>query len=134
MKCSRRSSIHLIERLRSLAAATTAMSSGVYAKLGPEAAADIGCRDTQPALVEIEQRGQRLEEIVRLLGGGPHRHHVIAPLRENAAAFDRMGGAAMLPELFVEDMRGLVEGRIGVAVDDLVGGGDIGVELAPDRG
>ena len=58
---------------------------------------------------------------------------VIAPLRENAAPFDRMGGAAMLPELLVEDMRGLGEGRFGVAVVDLVGGGDVGVELAADR-
>ena len=106
----------------------------IYAKLGAETAADIRRRHAQPALVEIEQRGQRLEKIVRLLGRGPHRHHVIAPLRENAAAFDRMRGAAVLPELFVEDMRGLVEGRLGIAKGNLVGGGDIGVELAPDRG
>ena len=71
---------------------------------------------------------------MRLLGRGPDRRSSSSRTsRENAAAFDRMGGAAMLPELLVEDMRGLAEGRSDVAIGDLVGGGDIGVELAPHR-
>ena len=42
-------------------------------------------------------------------------------------------GAAMLPEILVEHMRGLGEGRVDVAERDLVGGDDVDVELAPDR-
>ena len=71
---------------------------------------------------------------MRLLRGGPHRDCVVAPLREQSARFDGVSGAAMLPKLFVKDMRRLVKGRISVAVDDLVGGGDIAVELTPYRG
>ncbi len=106
---------------------------GVDAELGTETAADVGGGHAQPALVEIEKRGQGLEQVVRLLRRRPDRHGVIAPFRENAAALDRMGGAAMLPQLLVEHVRGLVEGRVGIAVGHPVGGGDVGVELAPHR-
>ena len=107
----------------------------IDAELGTEAAADVGGRDPQPALVEIEQRGQRLEQVVRLLGRGPDRHPAVdtAALGDQAAAFDRMGGAAVLPELLVEDVRGLGEGGRGVAVGDLEGRDDVAVELAPHR-
>ena len=52
---------------------------------------------------------------------------------EDAAAFDRMAGAAVLPEIGVEHMRGLGEGGVGVAEIHLVGGDGVGVELAPHR-
>src|ERR1700687_1324107 len=70
-----------------------------------------------------------------LLRRGPDRHAVVgsAQLGKNAATFDRMGGAAMLPELLVEDMGSLAEGAFDIAVSHLVGGGDIAVELTADR-
>ena len=42
-------------------------------------------------------------------------------------------GAAVLPQLLLEHMRGLGEGRVDVAELDLVGGDDVGGELAADR-
>src|SRR5262249_31408082 len=107
---------------------------GIDAELGTEAAADIGSCYTQAAFVEIEQRGQRLEQVVRFLRRGPHGQCVVAPFRENAAPFDRMGTAAMLPELLVKNMGGLGEGRIRIAIGYFVGGGDIGIELTSYRG
>ena len=44
---------------------------GIDAQLRPETAADVGRRHPQPALVEAEQRGERLEQIMRLLRRGP---------------------------------------------------------------
>ena len=41
---------------------------------------------------------------------------------EDAAPLDRMAGAAVLPKVGVEHMRGLGEGGIGVAEIHLVGG------------
>ncbi len=108
---------------------------GIDAKLGPEAAAHVRRRHAQPALVEIEQRGQRLEQVVRLLGRGPDRHGLVLapPFGDQAATFDRMRAAAMLPDVLVEHVRGLGEGGIDVAEGDLVGGRDIAVELAAHR-
>ena len=71
-----------------------------------------------------------------LLGRSPDRDAVVgaAILGQDAAAFDRMPGAAMLPEVLVEDMRRLVEGGLGVAEGYFVRGDDVGVELAADCG
>src|ERR1700730_19413929 len=93
---------------------------GVDAELGTEAATHVGRRHPQSALVEAEEKGERLEEIMRLLRGGPYRDCVVAPLREQPARFDGVCGAAMLPKLFVKNMRRLAEGSIGVA-----GGGPV---------
>jgi hypothetical protein len=62
-------------------------------------AADIGRRHAQRALVETQEERQRLEQVMRLLRRGPHRHRLlaVAPLRHNTAALDRMAAAAMLP-------------------------------------
>ena len=107
---------------------------GIDAELGAETAADVGGDDAK-ALVEVHQRGQRLLKIVRLLGRGVHRDAAVglAQLGEQPARFDRMRRAAVLPQLLLEHMRGLGERRVDVAERHLVGGDDIGGELAADR-
>ena len=100
---------------------------GVNAKLGTKAAADVGSCHPQAAFVEIEQRSQRLEQIVRLLGRSPNGHGAVAPFGENAAAFDRMRAAAMLPKLLVKNVGSAGEGGLDIAIGDLVGGRDIAV-------
>ena len=64
----------------------------IDAELRAEAAADVRRRDAQAIVVEVEQTHERIEEVVRLLGRGPHRERTIgfAVLGEDAAAFDRM--------------------------------------------
>src|SRR5262249_51679823 len=81
---------------------------GIDAQLRPKAAAYIRSDDPQGALVETQEKGQGLEEVMRLLGRGPYRHRLlgIAPVRNNSAGLDRMGAPAMLPKLLMEDMRG----------------------------
>jgi hypothetical protein len=54
-------------------------------------------------------------------------------LGNEAARLDRMRRAAMLPELLFEHMGGLGEGRAHVTELDLVGGDDVGRQLAADR-
>jgi len=73
---------------------------------------------------------------MRLLGRGPDCDAVVGAtiFRHDAAAFDRMRGAAMLPQILLEHMRRLAERSVGVAESHLVGGDDVGVELAADRG
>ena len=108
---------------------------GIDAELGAEPAADVRGRHPQPALVEPHERGQRLEQVMRFLRRGPYRHAVIGgtPLRKNSAALDRMPRTAMLPKLFVHDMRSLAESRLRIAIGDLVGRDDVGIELAANR-
>ena len=106
----------------------------IDAELGTEAATDIGRLDPQPRLLEIKERRERLEQIVRLLGRGPDCDRIVGvQLGQNAAALDRMPGAAVLPEIFLKDMRGLLEGGRRITEIDLVDGDDIGLELAPHR-
>ena len=107
---------------------------GIDAELGAEAAADVGRGDPQ-ALVHVEQRGQRLREIVRLLRRGVDGDAAVggADFRDGAARLDRMRGAAVLPQLLLEHMRRLGEGRVGVAEAHLVGRNDVGVQLAAHR-
>src|SRR5262249_19172483 len=99
----------------------------IHAKFWTEAAADVWSRHPQAAFVEIEQRGQRLEQIVRLLRRGPNGHGAVAPFGKNAAAFDRMRAAAMLPKLLVKSVGGASEGGVDIAIGDAVGGRDIAV-------
>ena len=54
-------------------------------------------------------------------------------LGDDAATLDRMAGAAMLPEIGVEHVRGLGEGGVGIAEIHLVGGHGVGVELLAHR-
>ena len=84
---------------------------------------------------EIHQRIDRLREVVRLLRRRPHLDAVVArtEFRQDAAAFDRMAAAAMLPQLLAEHVTRLAERRVGIAVADPVGGHQIRRELAPDR-
>ncbi len=49
---------------------------------------------------------------------------------EHRARLDRHAAAAVLPELFGEDMRGVGEGGIGVAIGQAERGGDVRVEIA----
>ena len=70
---------------------------------------------------------------MRLLGGRPDRDAFGAAVEfgHDAAPFDRMAGAAVLPEIGMERMRGVGEGGVGIAEIHLVGGDRVGIELAP---
>ncbi len=107
----------------------------IDAELRTKAAADFRRDDAQLRLVHVEQRGDRLEQVVGLLGGRPGRDAFGAAVvfGDDAAPFDRMAGAAVLPEIGMEHMRGLGEGGVGIAEIHLVGGDGVGVELAPHR-
>ena len=65
--------------------------------------------------------GERVAQVVRLLGRGPHLRFAIGNFGQNAAAFDRMAGPAMLPQVLVQNVRGLGEGGVDVAKRDFVG-------------
>ena len=106
----------------------------IDAELGPETAADIGRRDAQPAFVELDIVGEGRAQIVRLLRRSPHRRFAIGDLRQDAAAFHRMRGAAMNPQILVHDMRGLAEGRLDVAVGDFIGDDLVRFQFAAHRG
>jgi hypothetical protein len=108
---------------------------GVDAELGAEAAADVG-RGHAQACVEVHQRGQRLRQIVRLLGRGVHGDAAVGGTHfgQRAARLDRVRRAAVLPELLLEDIGGLAEGGIGIAERHLVGGDDVRREFPADRG
>ncbi len=106
---------------------------GIDAKLRPEAAADIGRRHPQPAFVEIDIVGEGGAQIVRLLRRSPDHGLAIGDLCENAAAFHRMAGAAMHPQIVAHHMRRLGESRIDVAISDLVGNNRVRGELAAHR-
>ena len=131
MKYSRRSSIHFSERFEQLRRGDHGDVLGIDAELGAEAAADVRRGDAQ-ALVHVEQRGQRLLEVVRLLRRGMDRDAAVggANFRDGAARLDRMRRAAVLPQLLLEHVRGLGERRLGVAEAHLVCGDDVGVQLA----
>ena len=92
----------------------------INAKLRAETAADIGRRNPQPAFVEIDIVGKRIAQIVRLLGRGPNLRLTIGDLHIQAAAFHRMRGAAMDPEILVQHMSGFRERRLGIAKADFV--------------
>ncbi len=105
----------------------------IDAELRAEAAADVRRRDAQPVVVEAEQAHERVEEVVRLLGRGPHRERAVAPavLGEDAAAFDRMRRAAMDEEFLAQHMGRAAERRVDLAIGDPVGRDDVRGKLAP---
>jgi len=108
---------------------------GIDAELRPKAAADVGVA-TRRAL--SSKPSSAVSDWNRSCAFWVEAQTVMPPSLgrhsgEDAAAFDRMRGTAMLPKLLVEDVRGLAEGGIDVAIGHLVGGGDIAVELAADR-
>ena len=104
----------------------------IDAELGTKAAPDIGRRHPQARLLDIEQHREGLAQVMGLLGRGPDGERLVgaAELDQEAAALDRMGGAAMLPEILVQHMGGLAEGRLGIPIGDPVGRDDVGFELA----
>ena len=105
----------------------------IDAQLGTEAAAHIGRRHAQPVFVEMDVIGECVAQIVRLLGRGPHLRFASGNLGQNAAAFDRMAGPAMLPQVLMQDMRGLGECGVDVAERDLVRSDLVGGEFAAHR-
>ncbi len=108
---------------------------GIDAELRPEAAADVRGGDAQPVVIEPDERGQRVEQIVRLLGRGPDRDGVVGAMEfgDDAAALDRMAGAAMLPQRLAHHVLCARERRRDVAVAHLVGSYDVGGELPAHR-
>ena len=106
---------------------------GINAKLWAKPAADIGRGDAQPAFVEIDVIGQRVLQIVSLLRRGPDLRFAVGDLRQDAAAFHGMGGAAVDPKILMHDMGGLGERRVAVAVSDLVGDDPVRGQLAAHR-
>ena len=90
----------------------------IDAELRAKTAADVGRRDTQPDVIEADAGVERVEQVVRLLGRGPGSDGIVGAvvLGEDAAAFDRVAGAAMLPELGAHDTLRGREGSCDVAV------------------
>src|ERR1700720_3803252 len=90
----------------------------VDAELRAEAAAHVGRRNAQAVLIETEQRRERVEQIMRLLGRRINDQRTIrlAAFDHDAATFDRVRPAAMGPEALAENMRGAPEGGIDVAI------------------
>jgi len=54
--------------------------------------------------------------------------------RQDATPFYRMGRTTVLPELLMKDMRGFREGGPNVPIGNAVARGEIGVQLAANRG
>ena len=108
---------------------------GIDAELGAEAAADVG-RDHAQALVEIHQRGQRLREVVRLLRRGMHGDAAVGA-RAPRPAMPRASIECAPPRCChsscLNTCAALAKAAFDVAELDLVGGDDVGVELAPHR-
>ena len=73
---------------------------------------------------------------MRFLRRGPYGDCPIGvpPLRQDAAPFYRMGRTTVLPELLMKDMRGFRERGPNVPIGNAVARGEIGVQLAANRG
>src|SRR5215471_9366585 len=94
----------------------------IDAKLRTEAATHVGGRDAQAVFVETKQGRQRIEEIMRLLGGRIHDQRAVglAAFDRDTAPLDRMRPAAMRPEALAENMRGVPKRGIDVAITEPV--------------
>ena len=105
----------------------------IDAKLGAEAAADIGRRHAQPILVDDEIGAQVLVEIVRFLGRSPHRDAAARRLvlRDEPARLDRMTRSPMLKQLLAIDMRRGPERGVGIAIGHAMRGDDVRGQIAP---
>jgi len=62
----------------------------IDAELGPKSAADVGRRHPDARFLQVEQHGERLAQIVGLLGRGPDGQRIVgsAELDQDAAALD----------------------------------------------
>ena len=135
-KCSRRSSIHLTGRRRRRASQQTSASSGIEARLGPEAAADVRRRDHAHAVLgQVEEVGEHGADGVRRLGGVPDGERVqrLVVARDEAAALHRVAAAAHHAEGLAQRVVGRGEGPLGLAhaLDDV--GGDVVAQLVVDQ-
>ena len=100
---------------------------GIEAALWPEAAADVRRDDAQLMIRPFHQIEQHALVPVRPLRGHVDRQRIAGRVRhrDHAAAFHEERPAAMLEDLLAEHMRGLREGRIGIADIDRDEGGEI---------
>ena len=96
---------------------------GIHDELGAEAAADVGRDHANLVLVEPEQPHQERADLVGELGRCPERQPILVRVvgRQHAAAFDRMGAAAMLLQADADAVRRAAEsgGDIAVGLLDL---------------
>jgi len=83
-----------------------------------------------------EQIGEDLAAEMRRLGSRPDGELVgdRIVLRQHRAGLDGHAAAAVLPEPFVEDVRRIGEGGIGVAVGETERGGDVRAQIAVGAG
>ena len=100
---------------------------GIDQVLGAEAATDIGRDDAQLLVVQPEQLHQRHADLVRALRRGPHRGPPLARIvaGKHAAAFHRMGAAAVLEQRQRDPVGGGRERTLAVAVGNRVFGQDV---------
>ena len=110
--------------------------------LGAEAAADFRRDDADLIVAEFQHVHERALQAVRALAGdvcGERARHLVEA-RDEAARLDEERAAAMLEDAILEDVRGLGEGRVDVAVlhrhprDDVVGGADVRGQLGVVEG
>ena len=103
---------------------------GIEDRLRPKSAADVGRDHADRFQLPAKQVGQHAAPDMRRLGARPHRQHIGRGIvaGEHRARLDRHAAAAMLPELVLEDMRGVGEGGIDIAVCELERGQYIGAE------
>ena len=101
-------------------------------RLRPEAAADIGRDHADRLQIAAKQIGQRAAADMRRLRSRPYGEQIGHRLmvREHRARLHRHAAAAMLPELFLEDVRGAREGAFDVAVVQAKRRGDVRAEIA----
>ena len=99
-------------------------------RLRPKAAADIGRDHADRFQFAAEQVGEHAAADMRRLRARPHRQQIGCGVvaGEHRARLDRHAAAAVLPELILEDMRGVGEGGIDVAVSKLERRQHIGAE------
>ena len=103
---------------------------GIKDRLRPKTAADVGRDHADRFQLAAEQVGEHAAADMRRLRARPHRQHIGRGIvaGEHRARLDRHAAAAVLPELILEDMRGVGEGGIDVAVSKLERRQHIGAE------
>ena len=103
---------------------------GIEDRLRPKTAADVGRDHADRFQLAAEQVGEHAAADMRRLRTRPHRQHIGRGIvaGEHRARLDRHAAAAVLPELILEDMRGVGEGGIDVAVSKLERRQHIGAE------
>ena len=96
-------------------------------ELRTKAAADVRRNDAHLILVAAEELAQKPHRDVRRLRRAVQREPVFDPIvrSDDAAAFDGMAAAAMLPERLAEDMRRASKGRLDIAVGHIEFGDQI---------